>query len=117
MQEAVGEIAFDRGVKGTRPNSTLGFPSYGTADSLLKELLYLKVMCPDTSRTNQAKSMNQLGAEMTKAIKSNITKKLVGPVNRFHCWNGGGRGASGDGTAGYPLVCSPFHLMYLFRKS
>jgi hypothetical protein len=35
VQEAVGEIAFDRGVKEKAANSTLNYPSYGTADCLV----------------------------------------------------------------------------------
>jgi hypothetical protein len=36
VQEAVGEIAFDRGVMRKRPTATLNFPSYGTANYLVK---------------------------------------------------------------------------------
>src|SRR5271155_4561474 len=90
VQEAVGEIAFDRGVEGKAANSTLNFPSYGSADCPVKELSYLEVICPGTSGTNQAGSMNQHGTQMTKAIKSNISERLVGLVKLFpSCSNGG----------------------------
>lgn len=39
VQEAVGEIAFDRGVKEKAANSTLNFLSYGTTDCLVKEFV------------------------------------------------------------------------------
>jgi hypothetical protein len=78
VQEAVGEIAFDRGVREKAGQQHPQFPSYGTADCLVKELLYLKVICPGTSKTNQAASKNQHGTEMTKAIESNITEHLRG---------------------------------------
>jgi hypothetical protein len=83
VQEAVGEIAFDRGVNEKAANSTLNFPSYGTADCLVKLLLYLKIICPAASMTNQAGSMNRHGTEKTKAIKSNTTEKACGACQMF----------------------------------
>jgi len=82
-------------------NGTLNFPSYGTADCVVRELLYLKVIGPGTRKTNQAGSMNQHGTEMTKAIESKYHRKASWALSIVSsCWNGGAEGASGDGKAG-----------------
>jgi hypothetical protein len=44
----------------------------------MKELLNLNVICPGTSRTHEAGSLNQQSIEMTKRLESNITEMLCG---------------------------------------